>query len=108
MTYRIFKHNGQVLDRIDTYTAGASISTDARAADEVAEALSVDVSSITVEHVEVLPVAEATIPPQKVESDTDPDDELEAAISAATNLAELKAALLGQRSEAAVKGRPNK
>lgn len=51
----------------------------------------------------------ATIPaPTPPEPPIDPDGELSAAISAATTLAELKAALLGQRSEAAVKGRPNK
>jgi len=94
MTYRIFKHNGQVTDRVDTYMAGASISTDERAAAEVAEALSVDVSTITVEHVEILPAAKVTIPPaQPPAAPTDPQSELLLALAGEweTAAAELKA-----------------
>lgn len=63
MTHRIFKVNGQVTDRIDTYAPPAAISPDETARAEVATALSVSVQAVTAEHVEVLPPVEVTIPP---------------------------------------------
>lgn len=63
MTYRIFRYNGQVTDRIDRYGEGASLSSDEVAAAEVALALAVAVSAVAVEHLDIVPAVEVVIPP---------------------------------------------
>ena len=71
MAYRVFRRLGKVLDRIDKYGEGASISPDDVAVDEVAAALGADPADITVEHVDTAPVVEEVIPPTPVVADPD-------------------------------------
>lgn len=61
--FRIFKHNGQVTDRIDTYADARFIAADVDAAQDVADALGVPVDQVAVEHVEDVPAVSVTIPP---------------------------------------------
>jgi len=63
MTHRIFRVNGKVVDRIDTYAEGRHISPDAAACAEVASALGVAVDAVAVEHVEEIPPVAVVIPP---------------------------------------------
>lgn len=102
---RIFRYNGQVLDRIDTYEDASILSTDATAADEVATALSVDVKTITVAHVEKAPLVEVVIPPtpapeaQVTEPVVPVGERVAKALNEAPLPDDIKAALAGVISE---------
>lgn len=63
--YRVFLHNGQVTDRMDGYPADQRqhLSNDEDAAQEVADALGVDVQTITITHVDIIPAVKVIIPP---------------------------------------------
>lgn len=63
MTYRIIRYLRQVTDSALQYEMGASISSDARAAEEAAEAIGCALNAITVEHVEAMPPVEYVIAP---------------------------------------------
>ena len=63
MTHRIFRVNGQVTDRIDTYIPPAAISPDETACAEVGAALNVSVAAVVAEHVESIPSVEIVITP---------------------------------------------
>ena len=110
MVYRGFRHNGGVTSRIDRRDGGVfTREEDEIACGEVAAALAVPRTEVTVFKSDTDPAAQVTvtIPPSPSSPvPPDPDRELAAAIEGATTLAELKAALLGQKSQGKVKGRP--
>jgi hypothetical protein len=106
MKYRRFRTaDGAFLDALFTTEGGFATPAEAQVADLEA---GYGVSGLTVVEGDGDPwdgVSELIVG-RVQDVPLDPDNDLSAAISAATTLAELKQALIGQKSGAAVKGRP--